>query len=424
MSLAALRAGLGERRGRSRPSPSTSTRSSAAAPAINVAAHDRPHAGAALRHGRGGDRARGDRRRDRARCGPSWPRPSTPARSASPPRSRRPTSATRAGRCRAGPPSSPRSRPSPARSATPGRGVIQATIGRGLRLRRVRRARPGHRPADLVDGAAGRRAGARRRTATLLERVDQAARRRACRSYPQVSCRPLNFEFTMAEPFPFESMKLFGPISAAATSPARRGIYADPEFRAAFAREDGQRTAAASLGGSWDRTVVSWFPPDPSLEGAPWPTLARERGRGPDRPGARPGARGRTSRPASAWRSSTSTRTRCEELLTDPHTMLGLSDAGAHASQLCDSCFSTHLLLALGARAQGARARGGRAQAHVASRRTMFGITDRGPARARAGRPTSSCSTPTRSGAATCAGCTTSPPAPIGWSPTPSASTR
>jgi len=33
-----------------------------------------------------------------------------------------------------------------------------------------------------------------------------------------------------------------------------------------------------------------------------------------------------------------------EELLTDPHTMIGLSDAGAHASQLCDSCFSTHLL--------------------------------------------------------------------------------
>jgi N-acyl-D-aspartate/D-glutamate deacylase len=33
-----------------------------------------------------------------------------------------------------------------------------------------------------------------------------------------------------------------------------------------------------------------------------------------------------------------------EVLLTDPHTMLGLSDAGAHASQLCDACFSTHLL--------------------------------------------------------------------------------
>jgi N-acyl-D-aspartate/D-glutamate deacylase len=33
-----------------------------------------------------------------------------------------------------------------------------------------------------------------------------------------------------------------------------------------------------------------------------------------------------------------------EELLRDPHTVLGLSDAGAHASQLCDACFATHLL--------------------------------------------------------------------------------
>jgi N-acyl-D-aspartate/D-glutamate deacylase len=32
------------------------------------------------------------------------------------------------------------------------------------------------------------------------------------------------------------------------------------------------------------------------------------------------------------------------ELLASPHTVLGLSDAGAHASQLCDACFSTHLL--------------------------------------------------------------------------------
>jgi N-acyl-D-amino-acid deacylase len=32
------------------------------------------------------------------------------------------------------------------------------------------------------------------------------------------------------------------------------------------------------------------------------------------------------------------------QLLQDPRTVLGLSDAGAHASQLCDACFSTHLL--------------------------------------------------------------------------------
>jgi N-acyl-D-amino-acid deacylase len=31
-------------------------------------------------------------------------------------------------------------------------------------------------------------------------------------------------------------------------------------------------------------------------------------------------------------------------LLADKRTILGLSDAGAHASQLCDACFSTDLL--------------------------------------------------------------------------------
>jgi N-acyl-D-aspartate/D-glutamate deacylase len=31
-------------------------------------------------------------------------------------------------------------------------------------------------------------------------------------------------------------------------------------------------------------------------------------------------------------------------LLADKRTLLGLSDAGAHASQLCDACFSTYLL--------------------------------------------------------------------------------
>src|SRR5439155_996134 len=32
------------------------------------------------------------------------------------------------------------------------------------------------------------------------------------------------------------------------------------------------------------------------------------------------------------------------ELLNDNRAVIGLSDAGAHASQICDACFSTHLL--------------------------------------------------------------------------------
>ncbi len=33
-----------------------------------------------------------------------------------------------------------------------------------------------------------------------------------------------------------------------------------------------------------------------------------------------------------------------EELITDEHTVITLSDAGAHADQLCDACYGTHLL--------------------------------------------------------------------------------
>jgi N-acyl-D-amino-acid deacylase len=32
------------------------------------------------------------------------------------------------------------------------------------------------------------------------------------------------------------------------------------------------------------------------------------------------------------------------QVLTDKRTLLGLSDAGAHATQLCDACFSSYLL--------------------------------------------------------------------------------
>ena len=33
-----------------------------------------------------------------------------------------------------------------------------------------------------------------------------------------------------------------------------------------------------------------------------------------------------------------------EELIRDPNMLVALSDAGAHASQLCDACYTTHLL--------------------------------------------------------------------------------
>ena len=116
--------------GRSRPSRSTSTRVERRGIGDQRRGAARPHAAAALRHGRGGDRARRHGRRDRARCKRWCARRWTPAPSAS----RTSKSATHIGY--AGKPV-PSRRPTveemDALAAVMGelkRGMIQATIGR------------------------------------------------------------------------------------------------------------------------------------------------------------------------------------------------------------------------------------------------------------------------------------------------------
>jgi N-acyl-D-amino-acid deacylase len=257
--------------------------------------------------------------------------------------------------------------------AEAGQGVIQATIGSGLAFKEFAQlARATGRPISwtaLLAGAGGPGV-SERMLEQSIELFDAGLA-----VHPQVSCRPLNFEFTMAQPFPFESMRMFGPISAAPDNVTKMGIYADAEFRTAL-RERLASGRAGVLGGSWDRTVVSWFPSDPSIEQRNVAALAVERGVDP------------TDLVLDlALESGLGARFRMavlnfdedevEKLITDSHTMLGLSDAGAHASQLCDSCFSTHLL------SRWVRERKAMTLEEAVRKLTsepaeIFGITDRG----------------------------------------------
>src|SRR4029453_1274968 len=65
------------------------------------------------------------------------------------------------------------------------------------------------------------------------------------------------------------------------------------------------------------------------------------------------------------------------ELITDPNTIIALSDAGAHASQLCDACYSTYLL---GHWVREKKTFTVEQAVHNLTQRPaeMFGITDRG----------------------------------------------
>ncbi len=221
-----------------------------------------------------------------------------------------------------------------------GRGVMQATVGSGLAFDQFGEiARQTGRTISWTALLAG--AGGPGVSQMMLEQsiklLDEGLP-----IHPQVSCRPLNFEFTMAEPFPLESMRMFGVISSAPDTAAKMTIYADPEFRTEL-REKFAAGRGGVLGGSWDRTVVSWFPPDHSLEERNVAELAVERDVDPtDLVLDLALASGLQARFRMAVLNYDEDEV--EGLLTDPHTMLGLSDAGAHASQLCDSGFSTHLL--------------------------------------------------------------------------------
>ncbi|HTO71072.1 MAG TPA: amidohydrolase family protein [Myxococcota bacterium] len=217
-----------------------------------------------------------------------------------------------------------------------GRGVVQATIGRGFFTNELADlARKTGRPVSwtaLLAGALGPD-GHRK----VLE-DHQALQRQGVPVYPQVACRPLNFEFQWSAPFPYESMEIFKPVSAADRA-GKKKLYADPEFRAAF-RARGDR---GGIAGRWADTVVSWYPADPSLEEHSVSELAAKAGVHPVDFALDLGL---ASDLEARFRIAVMNQDEAAvaELLAHPSVVLGLSDAGAHASQLCDGCFSTHLL--------------------------------------------------------------------------------
>ena len=219
------------------------------------------------------------------------------------------------------------------------RGVMQAAVGKTLlhdELRELSRHTGRTITWTALLSGMGGPGGYKRH----LERTGEAVAE-GHRIVPQVACRRLMFEFQFAEPFIFGPMDVFRPVFTADQS-GRAAMYADPEFRARFKERSGKE--ARNQFQNWTgRSVVAMNPQDPSMDERAVEELAAERGVHPidfvlD----------------VSLETDLKTRFRMavfnyeeeevEALITDPNTVIGLSDAGAHASQLCDACFSTHLL--------------------------------------------------------------------------------
>jgi N-acyl-D-amino-acid deacylase len=250
-----------------------------------------------------------------------------------------------------------------------GRGVLQATLGPGLFLGEFERLqRATGRPVSWTALLAGM-LGPDGHRMVLAETTRMQAE--GVRVVPQVSCRPLMLEFQMKAPFPLESLSVFRPVSAADHA-GKKAIYADPAFRTALRG----RLDEMPFGTALADMEITAHPPDPRLEGRRVRPLAAERG----------------VHPVDlvldlALAGDLETRFRMAvlntdeaavaELLAHPATMLGLSDAGAHASQLCDACAPTDLL-GRWVREKGVLTVEAAVRRLTAEPAEIFGITDRG----------------------------------------------
>jgi len=157
--------------------------------------------------------------------------------------------------------------------------------------------------------------------------------------WPQITCRPLTFQMTMADPFTFNTVPSFASLLDRPLD-KRVAAYRDAEWR---------RNAQAELENGrvfrpkWDVMTVAESRAHPELVGRSVATLAHDRGVEP-----------LEAIFELALDEDLTTRFRSilanddeemiEQLLLQEGMLIGLSDAGAHVSQLCDACLPTDLL--------------------------------------------------------------------------------
>lgn len=205
--------------------------------------------------------------------------------------------------------------------------------------------------------------------------------------YPQVACRPIVFEYDMRFPVAFDTWAFFAPIRQAHTTEEKLRLYRDPSYRQLFRDElagrggnDAHFSGGAGEGAmrrrSFRLTEVAWLPGRHELESRKIVDIAAERG--VDVADLmfdltiESGLEARFRTPVSNFDED-----EVEEILRDPNVILGLGDGGAHAAQLCDACYATHLL------GYWVRERGALTLEHAVHMLTgrpanIYGITDRG----------------------------------------------
>ncbi len=158
--------------------------------------------------------------------------------------------------------------------------------------------------------------------------------------WPQVTPRPLTFTFTLDSPYPLAVNESFAALQNASVEERTRA-YADPAWREEMKSKLG---SAGGFGLRWDTYTFGASESHPELVDRKLVDVAAERNVDAldclldlalDEPGLELRVRTIIANDDEAG---------VADLLVDEHCTLGLSDAGAHAGQLCDAPQATDLL--------------------------------------------------------------------------------
>jgi len=170
--------------------------------------------------------------------------------------------------------------------------------------------------------------------------LNRAGWERGANVWPQVSPRPLSFAMSLAEPFTFNVNGVFAELMSGSLDD-RRTAYADSDWRDRVREEWSRGTFMVPR---WETFEISECPSTPSLEGRRLIDLAVERECDPFD----------LVLDLALEEPDLLLRVRCVVANDDPdevafliseeHCAFGLSDAGAHVSQLCDAPQATDLL--------------------------------------------------------------------------------
>ena len=170
-----------------------------------------------------------------------------------------------------------------------------------------------------------------------------AAQKRGRRLYGAVSACPLNFEFTLHEPYVFEGLRAWQPLMRMDQKEFSAAI-ADPKLRASLKAELTERSRRLFTG-EWEKAFVALVadPAHAAYEGKSIAALARSEGKHPvdfilDLALAEDLD---TMFTATVLNSDEEAVGR---LMQDENAIVSLSDAGAHLTFLCDAGFGLHVL--------------------------------------------------------------------------------